>query len=129
MQVETLKDQYDWEGEEEKCGEINTPLNRASDDSDSGLEDRPIRRAYLSEKLRLRAMMEELQKSPMGLDVLVRQWVIAEYEAKKRPDFDQEAFDNVYPPYKFDRNHNHIVVKVKVSCHYLFHLNTLLTFL
>ena len=69
MQVETLNGQYDWEGEDEKYGEIDTPLNRASDDSDSGLEDRPTRRAYLSKKLRLRAMTEELDESAMGLDL------------------------------------------------------------
>ena len=63
-------------------------------------------------------MTEELDKSAKGLDYLVRKRAIVEYEAKKRPDFNQEAFDIEYPPYKFDRNHNHIVVKVKVSCYY-----------
>ena len=116
MQVETLKLLYDWVGEAQKFGESKAPLNRASDDSDSDLEERPIRRAYLSEKKCLRAMQEELDKSVLGLDYLVRKRAITEYEAKKRPDFSQEDFDNEYPPYKFDRNHNHIEVIVKVSC-------------
>ena len=87
---------YDWEGEAEKYGEIKSPLNRASDDSDSDLEDRPIRRAYLSEKQRLQAMTEELDKSAMGLDYLVRKRAITEYEAKKRPEFNQEDFCLLY---------------------------------
>ena len=61
-------------------------------------------------------MTEELDKSALGLDYLVRKRAITEYEAKKRPDFNQEDFDNEYPPYKFDRNNNHITVTVKVSC-------------
>ena len=61
-------------------------------------------------------MQEELDKSDLGLEYLVRKRAIAEYEAKKRPDFNQEDFDNEYPPYNFDRNHNHIEVIVKVSC-------------
>ena len=116
MQVEALLHDYDWEGEAEKYGEPRAPLNRASDDSDSDLEERPVRRAYLSEKHRLRAMQEELDKSDLGLEYLVRKRAIAEYEAKKRSDFNQEDFDNGYPPYEFDINHDHIEVIVNVSC-------------
>ena len=116
MQVEALLHYYDWEGEAEKYGEARAPLNRASDNSGSDLEERPVRRAYLSEKHRLRAMQEELDKSDLGLEYLVRKRAIAEYEAKKRSDFNQEDFDNGYPPYKLDRNHNHIEVIVNVSC-------------
>ena len=115
FQVETLGSRYDWEGENEKYGEINSPFNRASDDSDSDLEDRPVMKAFLTEKLRLRAMTEELKEQPMGLEVLVRHRAIAEYEARKRPDFNKEAFDAMYPPYIFDKNHNKIQVKVTVG--------------
>ena len=121
MQVETLGAYYDWEGEDEKYGEIDTPFNRASDDFDSDLEERPVMKAFLTEKLRLRAMSEELKQQPMGIEVLVRQRAIAEYEALKRPDFDKDAFDTLYPPYKFNKNHNQIKVKVTVSYHNMRH--------
>lgn len=49
---------------------------------------------------------------PVGLEFLVRQREIALYEARKRPDFDAEEFDKSYPPYKFDKSHVHIEVKV-----------------
>lgn len=117
MQVQRLRRGYDWAGEEEKYGPIDSVLNRASDDSDSDLECRSKRREYLSRKDFKRAELTDSVSGPVGLEFLVRQREIAKYEAMKRPDYCAVKFAKEYPPYKFDKTHTHIEVKVSYISH------------
>ena len=78
-------------------------MNRASDDSDSELEDRLVRRSYLTERVKNRALHDELAQTEIGMKLLIGQRELAMYEAKRRPGFDQEIFDDGYPPYKWNK--------------------------
>ena len=92
---------YDWCAEHEKFGPLRPPMNRASDDADvDDLTNPDIRRAFLSERLKERAKIQEIKADIGGVSRLIQKREIALQVAKNRDNFDQEEFDASYPPYE-----------------------------
>ena len=96
-QVEAEGSSYAWDAEMVRYGPLDTSIGRASDDPDSDLEDR-------DEDLKRRAKGKNRKtlKAYVGREWLFRQQEIARYEARRRPDWDEAAFDASYPEYQFD---------------------------
>lgn len=105
---------YKWHRENVKHSFPDYYTNRASDASDSDLEEREDRVSYLSERIKNRAIIDELSQTVIGMKLLIAQREIALYEAKRRPGFDQEIFDEGYPVYKFNKK-KHKKLHVEVS--------------
>ena len=102
---------YNWDAEDDIYGYLPRQINRASDDSDSDIESPSERGAYLSERLKAKAMRAELGQFSPGLRFLREHREIAKYEALKA-GWTLEDFNARYPHFKFDRDHNFIQVQV-----------------
>ena len=105
---------YKWQRENVKYSFPEDYTHRASDATDSDLEEKEDRSAYLSERVKNRAIIDELSNTDIGIRLLIAQRELAMYEAKRRPGFDQEVFDEGYPVYKFKKR-RHKKLRVKVS--------------
>ena len=110
LQVRTEKHDYKWD--EEQYGEYFWSMNRASDESDIDIDHAPVKRAYLSKRLRYRAKIDELRKSGVGVEYLIMQRETAQYEARKKDNWDQDIFDTEYEPLKLEKNHKHLKLQV-----------------
>ena len=86
----------------EKYGPFYRSINRASDGPDSDIERE--KEAIRSRVVDVPKTRRDLIDKPVGRKWLVRQRSIAEYEARKRPDWNKAAFDKCYPPYSFDHD-------------------------